>query len=133
MPVPIADAGFLIALTSPDPKEKSWARVELKKWGAPVLTCDGAVIEASHFCAPALIARMLEDGSFQLAFDLAAQISQVRKLLEKYKDQEMDMVDACIVRMSELYPDCIVLSVDHDFDVYRRFKNERIPVSYPPT
>jgi uncharacterized protein len=128
----IADAGFIIALNSPHPAERKWARGALEQWSAPFITCEGAVIEAAHFCAPALIARLIEDGDFMVAFDLAEQIGPVRRLLEKYADQEMDLTDACIVRMSELFPDCKVFSVDGDFKIYRRFRDQAIPTVYPP-
>jgi hypothetical protein len=128
----IADAGFIIALSSPKPDERQWARAELGQWGAPFLTCEGAVIEASHFTRPELIARMLEDGDFKIAFNLEEQIGPVRALLAKYKDVGMDMTDACIVRMSELFPECKVFSVDGDFRVYRRFRDKPIPTVYPP-
>jgi predicted nucleic acid-binding protein len=128
----IADAGFIIALNSRDAAERAWARGVLQKWQAPFITCEGALIEAAHFCAPALVARLLDDGDFAVAFDLAEQVGAVRALLEKYEDQDMDLVDACIVRMSELYPDCRVFSVDGDFEVYRRFRDQRIPTVYPP-
>lgn len=132
MPARIADAGFIIALNSRDPTERAWARGVLQNWNAPFITCEGALIEAAHFCAPALVARLLDDGDFAVAFDLAEQVGAVRALLEKYGDQHMDLTDACIVRMSELFPDCRVFSVDGDFDVYRRFRDQRIPTVYPP-
>jgi hypothetical protein len=62
----------------------------------------------------------------------AEQIGPVRSLLEKYKDQEMDYTDVCIVRLSELFPECTVFSVDSDFKVYRRFRDREIPTVYPP-
>lgn len=128
----IADAGFIIALNSSHTGERAWARAVLKKWNAPFITCEGALIEAAHFCSPALVARLVEDGDFLVAFDLAEQIGPVRSLLAKYEDQEMDLTDACIVRMSELFPDCKVFSVDGDFKVYRRFCDQTIPTVYPP-
>lgn len=128
----IADAGFIIALNSPDAAERKWARAALQQWTAPFITCEGALIEAAHFCSPALIARLVEDSDFVVSFDLAEQIGPVRALLEKYRDQEMDLTDACIVRMSELFPDCRVFSVDGDFKVYRRFRDQPIPTVYPP-
>jgi len=128
----IADAGFIIALNSSNATERTWARDALQRWRVPFITCEGALIEAAHFCAPALIARLLEDGDFAVAFDLAEQIGPVRALLEKYSDQEMDLTDACIVRMSELFPDCKVFSVDGHFKVYRRFRNRTVPTVYPP-
>lgn len=128
----IADAGFIIALNSPDAGERAWARGALQKWKAPFITCEGALIEAAHFCSPALIARLVEDGDFTVAFDLGEQISPVRTLLEKYGDQDMDLTDACIVRMSELFPDCKVFSVDGGFKLYKRFRTRAIPTVYPP-
>jgi predicted nucleic acid-binding protein len=132
MPARIADAGFIIALNSADKGERAWARRVLERWQAPFITCEGAVIEAAHFCAPELVARLVEDGDFVIAFDVTEQIGPVRRLLEKYGDQEMDLTDACIVRMSELFPDCKVFSVDGDFNVYRRFRDQAIPTVYPP-
>jgi uncharacterized protein len=128
----IADAGFIIALKSPKAKESAWARDALEQFGTPFHTCEGALIEASHFVSPALMARLLIDRTFKVSFDLETQAGAVEALLRKYSDYEMDMVDACIVRMSELYPDCEVFSIDHDFDVYRRFRNQPIPTNYPP-
>lgn len=128
----IADAGFIIALNSSDRRERAWARGVLLRWKAPFITCEGALIEAAHFCSPALVARLVEDGDFAVVFDLAEQIGAVRMLLEQYEDQEMDLADACIVRMSELFPDCRVFSVDGDFNVYRRFRDQIIPTVYPP-
>ena len=43
----------------------------------------------------------------------------------------MDLVDACIVRMSELYPEAEVLTIDSDFHIYRRNRNQRIPLIMP--
>jgi hypothetical protein len=115
-----------------DAEERTWARGATRRWNAPFLTCDGALIEAAQFCPPALVARLVEDGDFEVAFDLAEQIGPVRALIEKYEDQEMDLTDACIVRLSELFPDCRVFSVDGDFRINRRFRNQAIPTVYPP-
>lgn len=129
----IADAGFIIALKNGRRRsDKDWARGQLEKWGSPFLTCEGAIIEAAHFVGAELVTRLLEDGDFQIAFNLDQQIGPVLALLEKYEDQDMDLTDACIVRMSEIYPDCAVFTVDHDFDVYRRFGKDAIPAVYPP-
>jgi uncharacterized protein len=131
MGVRIADTGFIVALKSEIESERRWARAELQKSGGPFLTCEGAIIEAAHFLSPAFVARLLQDGDLQIAFNLMEQIRPVLALLEKYKDQKIDATDACVVRMSEIFPDCKVFTVDHDFDVYRRFGRDLIPTSYP--
>ena len=127
----IADTGFIVAWNSADERERNWARAEMRQGRGPFLTCEGALIEAAHFLPADLVARAVLDGSFKIAFDLSEQITAVEAILRKYVDHDMDFTDACIVRMSELYPDSVVFTVDHDFDFYRRFKNKAIPTNYP--
>ena len=56
----------------------------------------------------------------------------VAHLLEKYSDQEMQLADACLVRMSELKRDCRLFTLDRkDFQVYRRFERQVIPLVAP--
>ena len=56
----------------------------------------------------------------------------VAHLLEKYSDQEMQLADACLVRMSELKRDCRLFTLDRkDFQVYRRFERQVIPLGAP--
>jgi hypothetical protein len=43
----------------------------------------------------------------------------------------MSLADACLVRLSELIPQSIVLTLDSDFHVYRRNGNQPIPLIYP--
>jgi hypothetical protein len=44
----------------------------------------------------------------------------------------MDLADASIERLSELYPRAKVLTVDKtDFTIYRRFGCKRIPSDFP--
>jgi uncharacterized protein len=44
-----------------------------------------------------------------------------------------DLADLCLIRMSELHPECHVITVDRaDFRVYRRNRREMIPVICPP-
>jgi len=52
--------------------------------------------------------------------------------MEKYGDQEMQLADACLVRMSELQRDCRLFTLDQkDFRVYRRFERQVIPLIAP--
>ncbi len=44
----------------------------------------------------------------------------------------MSLADACLVRMSELAPECVVFTLDNDFRIYRRHKRQRISLLIPP-
>jgi uncharacterized protein len=93
-----------------------------------------AMAEAAAMTAqPIAIVEMIRAGEIVLDFDLAAQSASVLALLKKYADREMDLADACIVRMTELVRDCRVITVDRgDFSVYRRNGRDLIPLIAPP-
>jgi predicted nucleic acid-binding protein len=65
-------------------------------------------------------------------FRLEDHAGPVAHLLEKYQDQGMQLADARLVRMSELHRDCRVFTLDRrDFQVYRRFERQVIPLVAP--
>jgi len=82
---------------------------------------------------PAAVVEMIGAEEIILAFDLSAQAAGVLALLNKYRDRDMDLADACIVRMTELSRDSRVITVDRDdFAVYRRNGRDLIPIIVPP-
>ena len=82
---------------------------------------------------PAAVVEMIRAGEIVLDFDLSAQTAGVLAFLKKYGDRDMDLADACIVRMTELSRDSQVITVDRqDFAAYRRNGRDLIPVIVPP-
>ena len=68
-----------------------------------------------------------------LDFDLAEEMPGVMALVTKYEDQPMDLSDACVVRMSELFTRCKVWTVDRaDFTTYRRHGRQAVACEFPP-
>jgi predicted nucleic acid-binding protein len=81
---------------------------------------------------PAAIVEMIEAGEIILAFGLSEQTAGVLSLLKKYSDREMDLADACVVRMTELMRNSRVITLDRaDFAVYRRNGRDLIPILAP--
>ena len=130
----ILDAGPLIAALNGDDRHHRWAREQLSRLGPPFVSCPEAMAEAAAMTSqPIAIVEMIRAGEIVLDFDLAAQSASVLALLKKYADREMDLADACIVRMTELVRDCRVITVDRgDFSVYRRNGRDLIPLIAPP-
>ncbi len=125
----LADASFIIALRSKDVAEKAWARGILEKVAPPFLTCEALLSEAAHFVDNAWLLRMLADDHFRVAFNLTEQLDGVNRFIVKYADQGVDLADACIARMSELFPREKIYSVDgKHFQLMRRFGDEPLPV-----
>ena len=77
--------------------------------------------------------RVVAHGFLRVAFDLTKNIEEVGALAERYQDRTPDLADLCLIRMSELYEDLPVLTVDEkDFRVYRRNGRDVIPIVCPP-
>ena len=51
--------------------------------------------------------------------------------MKKYSDTPMDFVDACQVVMTEEKSDCRLITIDSDFQIYRRFERQTIPLIAP--
>ena len=51
--------------------------------------------------------------------------------MTRYASVPMSLADSCLVRMSEIYPDCRILTLDSDFRVYRRNGRQMIPTITP--
>jgi len=130
----ILDAGPIIATLNAKDTHHRWACATLKRLGPPFYSCPEAIAEAAAMTGqPAAIVEMIQAEEIILAFDLSQQTAAVLSLLKKYRDREMDLADACIVRMTELIRDSRVITVDRsDFAVYRRNGREIIPVIVPP-
>ena len=57
---------------------------------------------------------------------------RVLSLVTKYAEQPMDLADACVVRMSELFTRCKVWTVARaDFTAYRRHGRQAIACEFP--
>jgi predicted nucleic acid-binding protein len=129
----IADTGLLIAGLDPRDPHHDWATSVFEREEPPWLVCEPVLHEVSlNIRTPEPLLEMLKIGDLKIAFDLRENVAEVLALIKKYRDQEMDLADACVVRMSELFEDCRVYTVDRsDFSVYRRYSRRPIPCAFP--
>lgn len=130
----LVDAGFLVALLSRRDRHHAWAAAQGANFPPPWSTCEAALSEAFHVLGargtPALGA-LLRRSSLRPAFDLGDQLEPALKLMEKYSDVPMSLADACLVRMSEIFSDALLLTTDTDFRVYRRHSRHVVPCVIP--
>ena len=130
----IADTGFLVALQNAKDRHHTWAVTALVDFTEPLLTCEPVLVEAAYLLGNAeKTLGMLRDGLIKVDFDIAANLRSLEILAEAYHDRQPDLCDLCIVRMSELFPQHRVVTIDRrDFTVYRRNQREPIPLILPP-
>lgn len=129
----IADTGWIVAYRNPEDLHHEWAGRASALVNGPVLVCEAVLAEAAFLLGgPWPVLEMVWDETLVVAFELAPQAQALRALARTYADRKPDLADLCVVRMSELYPEARVLTVDRkDFSVYRRFKNQPIDFDAP--
>lgn len=132
----LLDTGPLVAALARDDRAHAWAREQFETLAGPFLTCEAVITEACHLLRTAergstAVLRLLESGALRVGMDLAEEASAIRKLLERYRGVPAALADVCLVRMSELYDSCTVLTLDSDFHIYRRHGRKSIPVLHP--
>ena len=64
-------------------------------------------------------------------FQIADEADRIDFLMQRYQNVPMSLADACLVRMSEIYEDSAVLTLDSDFKIYRKNRNAIIPIIMP--
>ncbi len=131
---PLVDAGFLVSLLSRRDSHHPWAVTQATRHAPPWRTCEAVLSEAFHLLGtrgtPAL-SSLLQRRAVLVNFNFDADTESVLRLLKKYADVPMSLADACLVRMTEILSDPVVLTTDSDFRVYRRHSRQVIPCVIP--
>jgi predicted nucleic acid-binding protein len=132
----ILDTGPWVALHCRSDTHHEWAKEQFAQHAGPFLTCEAVVAETCFLLSrsgfdPSCALTLIERGVIRIALSLAEQLSAVRALFQRYDNVPASLADACLVRMSELYDPCRVLTLDSDFLIYRRHGRKVIPVLLP--
>ncbi|HMP81801.1 MAG TPA: pilus assembly protein [Verrucomicrobiota bacterium] len=130
----IADTGFLVAFISSNDAYHDWAAGVAEQLTEPLLTCEAVLAEtAFHLGNTTKVFQLIKEGVVTLAFDCNDPLAQLESLARRFADRKPDLAVLCLIRMSELYPNHPVVTVDiDDFRIYRRNKREVIPLICPP-
>jgi predicted nucleic acid-binding protein len=130
----LVDAGFVVALLSSRDTHHHWAVTQAQEFPPPWSTCEAVLSEAYHLLGQqgaGSLGSLLRRRALVVALDLAKSVEPVTKLIEKYSDVPMSLADACLVRMTEILADPVILTTDEDFRVYRRHGRRVIPCVTP--
>jgi predicted nucleic acid-binding protein len=130
----IADTGLIVAFGNRTDRFHPWAVEIAKSLTEPLLTCEAVLAEAAfHLRSVSYVLSLIEDGMLQLSFEIPKHQKRLAQLAERYQDRQPDLADLCLIRMSELFPQHTVITVDkEDFRIYRRNNRETIPILCPP-
>lgn len=132
----IVDTGPLVAFLNRRDRYHAWAVDQFGSLPPPLLTCEAVLSEAAYLVrelpgGPEAVLELVARGVVAPTFRLQDEVTAVRSVVKRYG---RDLADACLVRMSEIHSDCVVLTIDTEFrDVYRRHGRRAIPARLPPS
>jgi predicted nucleic acid-binding protein len=130
----LVDSGFLVALLNRRDRNHRWAVAQSSHLPPPWKTCEAVLSETFYLLGKdgrRWLATILRRSAVISAFTLADNRDPVLDLIHKYADLPMSLADACLVRMTEVLPDPVILTTDQDFRIYRRHSRQIVPCSMP--
>jgi|SRR5581483_2550207 len=130
----LVDAGFLVALLDGQDRHHVWSVEQAARHTPPWQTCESVLSEGFFLLGrrgrPPLTG-LLSRGAVVASFRLSLEQEPVLALMRKYADVPMSLADACLVRMTEVLPEPLVLTTDADFRIYRRHGRQAVPCVLP--
>jgi hypothetical protein len=107
----------------------AWALDAAKGITEPLLTCEAVLAEAAfHLSSADYVLSLVQEDMLRIAFDCSRNLEHLQELARRYQDRQPDLADLCHIRMSELHPRHVVITVDAgDRRIYRRNKRESFP------
>lgn len=133
----IIDTGPLVAYVNRKDKWHHWVAGQMVALNPPLITCEPVITEACFLIQraggrSADLIRKVAQRTIEIGIDLAEDAAGIESLMQRYVDTPMSVADACLVRLSERYPDCRLFTLDSDFEHYRRNGRSVIPLLRPP-
>lgn len=94
----------------------------------PLVTCEAVVTEACYLLRhqPRAVEAILANVAraiFQLPLHLAESATAISSLMQKYGVLQPDFADACLIHLADELDQGDILTLDHDFEVYRWRRN----------
>jgi predicted nucleic acid-binding protein len=126
----LVDTSFLVAFLNRRDADHRWATSQAAKSHFPWKTCEPVLSETFYLLGPRGAPRLIDllnTRALICTFQFAESIKEVLDLLQKYADVPINLADACLVRMTEVLPDPVLLTTDTDFRIYRRNSRQTIP------
>ncbi|KPQ35331.1 MAG: toxin-antitoxin system COG2402 family toxin component [Phormidium sp. OSCR] len=132
----IIDTGPLVAFLNARDSWHGWLLDQWRTIQPPLITCEPVITEACFllqniYGGRNAIMELLARNIVPLDFSLSLEYQAVHQLLERYESVPMSLADACLVRMAELYPNSQILTLDSDFYIYRKHRNQQILLRIP--
>ena len=124
----LIDTGCIVALLDRSEKHHQFCVDLVNSLNVQWITCEAVIAESCYLlrsikgACDAILAN-IEEGIFQLPFQLSTASSSIRKLMKKYQDVPVDFADACLIHLAEELKVPEIMTLDKDFYIYRWGRN----------
>lgn len=124
----LLDTGCIVALLDRSERHHEQCVEAVSAIDAQLITCEAVIAESCYLLrglkgAATAVLQNVERGVFLIPFQLTGSAPGVIKMMSKYADVPMDFADACLVAMAGDYRTARILTLDHDFQIYRWGRN----------
>jgi predicted nucleic acid-binding protein len=128
----LLDTGFIVALLDRSEGFHKMCARTVREVAAPLVTCEAVITESCYLLrnlsgaseASEAVIENIAAGIFQVPFQLSRETASVKQVLRKYKDRQIDLADACLIRLADEFGTADILTLDQDFAIYRWGKNK---------
>ncbi len=130
----IADTGFIVAFANGRDIHHDWAVQVAARLTGPASTCEAVLAESAfHLRSVEFVVELIRTQFLRPQFVVSDHLASLVELGKRYADRKPDLADLRIVRMSEIYPRHVIVTVDEtDFRIHRRYKRDVLPLLCPP-
>jgi predicted nucleic acid-binding protein len=120
----LLDTGVIVALLDRSERAHPGCVKAVAEVAGPLVTCEAVIAESCYLLRsqPGAADAILENvrtGVFHIPLQLSQAAAPLQKLFRKYRDREMDLADACLVYLAGELQTGDILTLDHDFEIYR--------------
>ncbi len=125
----LLDTGVVVALLDRSEKFHRACAEAIRDLEAPLISCEAVIAECCYLLrnlpgAPEAVIENVAAGIFQLPFQLSREAGSLKQILRKYRDRNIDLADACLIRLADEFETGEILTLDKDFAIYRWGRNK---------
>lgn len=110
----IVDTGPIVALLNKKDRYHGFVDEQMRSLQAPFYTCEAVITE-----------------KIDSTFDYPKHKSRVHQIIQSYNKLPASFADACLVSMFDTTPNASIFTLDSDFNIYRNFTGNTIPLISP--
>lgn len=132
----IVDTGPIVALLNKKDRYHGFVDEQMHSLQAPFYTCE-AVITESFFLLQRVahgterLIELLDTEKIDFFFDYPKHKSRVHQIIQDYNKLPASFADAFLVSMFDTTPNASIFTLDSDFNIYRNFTGNTIPLISP--